>query len=504
MLLFFRFLFVMFLGIHFISAQSSTDFEMRLENSFIKLYENPDVAIQAAKEIRNTENHLAIKNILAKANFLKGNYVESVRVTFEKTDAKNADPALLQTFMIAREFYQLGFYNQTSFIISPLLSSKTASKNSDKNVFYAAVYQLEAKNFIALHQWKNAQKSLLLSSEYAKKSSDIISKENQLLSAVILSETKQDKEALFLTKSLLKSLENLPHASYIRSATYQLQGNLLFKQQQYNQAIQFLQLAITPIENISFEPLKKNIYGDLMKNYLAVNNNNQYDFYKKKYTESSKLLDENIKEARRQLIELNTNFGVEKNIRLAQKKKSQYVLTISISLLLICIAGIFYIKEIQKAKALAKQIKFLRSIVVLYNQKNAEIKEKDLSKKTLFIPKEKEKEILDNLNLFEESKKFLDNNMSLATLSAQLGTNTKYLSEIINKYKDRNFNSYINELRITYAIQLLSADKSYHQYKISYIAEICGFTSHSVFTKVFKSVTGFSPFEFIQNIKSST
>ena len=76
--------------------------------------------------------------------------------------------------------------------------------------------------------------------------------------------------------------------------------------------------------------------------------------------------------------------------------------------------------------------------------------------------------------------------------------------EIINKYKDKNFNTYINELRVKHVIQLLSDDRSYLQYKISYIAEVGGFTSHSAFTNIFKSVTGMSPNDYIQTLRQQS
>ena len=111
---------------------------------------------------------------------------------------------------------------------------------------------------------------------------------------------------------------------------------------------------------------------------------------------------------------------------------------------------------------------------------------------------------MESLQKFEDSKKYLDNKMSLPTLAGELNTNTKYLSEIINKYKDKNFNTYINELRVKHVIQLLSDDRSYLQYKISYIAEVGGFTSHSAFTNIFKSVTGMSPNDYIQTLRQQS
>lgn len=51
---------------------------------------------------------------------------------------------------------------------------------------------------------------------------------------------------------------------------------------------------------------------------------------------------------------------------------------------------------------------------------------------------EKEKEIINRLNAFETSEKFLKKNITLSFLSYQLDTNSKYLSQIINQYKSKN------------------------------------------------------------------
>ncbi|WP_449401179.1 helix-turn-helix domain-containing protein [Chryseobacterium wanjuense] len=93
--------------------------------------------------------------------------------------------------------------------------------------------------------------------------------------------------------------------------------------------------------------------------------------------------------------------------------------------------------------------------------------------------------------------------MSLSMLSAQMGVNTKYLSEVINNNKGKNFNGYINELRINHIAHLLKTDQTYLNYKVSYLAEYSGFSSHSAFTTIFKSVTGMSPNAYIQEISKS-
>lgn len=117
------------------------------------------------------------------------------------------------------------------------------------------------------------------------------------------------------------------------------------------------------------------------------------------------------------------------------------------------------------------------------------------------IPDKTEKELLLKLNLFELSGKYTKKNISLKTLSQQLETNPRYLSEVINKHKNTNFNTYINELRIDYIIKKLKEDSDYRKYKVSYLAEESGFSSHSLFTTVFKNKLGVAPIDYIQKLE---
>jgi AraC-like DNA-binding protein len=118
--------------------------------------------------------------------------------------------------------------------------------------------------------------------------------------------------------------------------------------------------------------------------------------------------------------------------------------------------------------------------------------------KNLSIPKETEALLLSRLEKFEAGTKYLSKDISLAQMAALFDTNTKYLSEVINKYKGRNVNLYINELRIKYIVEKLKTDPRYLNYKVSYLAEECGFSSHSSFSAIFKSITGITPNVFIQ------
>lgn len=122
--------------------------------------------------------------------------------------------------------------------------------------------------------------------------------------------------------------------------------------------------------------------------------------------------------------------------------------------------------------------------------------------KPLNINDETIKHILARLAKFEKSQKYLRQDMSLSGLASYLDTNTKYLSEILKQYKGKKFSDYINGLRIMHITEVLYKNPIYREYKISYLAESCGFASREVFAVVFKKETGISPSYFINNLRN--
>ena len=112
------------------------------------------------------------------------------------------------------------------------------------------------------------------------------------------------------------------------------------------------------------------------------------------------------------------------------------------------------------------------------------------------IPQNTERIILDKLETFEKSTLYTDKKLSLKTLSSAMSTNTKYLSYVINKHKERNFNNYINELRISYIIVKFIEEPEYLNYSATKLAEESGFVSRTAFVTKFKEITGNTPSEY--------
>lgn len=117
------------------------------------------------------------------------------------------------------------------------------------------------------------------------------------------------------------------------------------------------------------------------------------------------------------------------------------------------------------------------------------------------ITADTENRILKKLSSFENSEKFLKKDLTISHLAAQLSTNSKYLSEIIKNHRAQNFSNYINSLRINFIIHKLYNEPKYREYKISYLAEYCGYASPQVFVLAFRKINGVTPSYFVSSLK---
>lgn len=112
--------------------------------------------------------------------------------------------------------------------------------------------------------------------------------------------------------------------------------------------------------------------------------------------------------------------------------------------------------------------------------------------------------ILNGLETFENKEGFLNIGISQSALAEDLNTNTSYLSKVVNHYKGKNFNSYLNELRVNYAVSLLKNSSVHRRYTIKALAEELGFSNPRSFSDAFFSQTGIKPSYFIKQLEKET
>lgn len=109
-------------------------------------------------------------------------------------------------------------------------------------------------------------------------------------------------------------------------------------------------------------------------------------------------------------------------------------------------------------------------------------------------------QIMLQLEEYETTAFYLNPQITLAKVAVYLNRSPASLSEAINESKGVNFNTYVNSLRIAYICKQIYEDSKYRKYKISHLASVSGFLSHSTFTKVFKNLKGISPSEYIEMV----
>ncbi len=109
--------------------------------------------------------------------------------------------------------------------------------------------------------------------------------------------------------------------------------------------------------------------------------------------------------------------------------------------------------------------------------------------------------VLTQLEEFEAEFGFLDNQVSQKQLSEMFGTNSTYLSRIINAYKGKKFSTYINDLRLDYILHLLKTDWTYLKKDVKELSQITGFNSAENFSDNFQRKFKIKPSYFIKLMK---
>jgi AraC-like DNA-binding protein len=97
--------------------------------------------------------------------------------------------------------------------------------------------------------------------------------------------------------------------------------------------------------------------------------------------------------------------------------------------------------------------------------------------------------------LFNTEHMYLEPELTIRKLARKIGTNEKYLSNVINKVHNQNFSVFINNYRIENAKKLL-LDSNYENLTLEAIGSLSGFNSKSSFNSVFKKTTGLTPTEY--------
>jgi len=98
------------------------------------------------------------------------------------------------------------------------------------------------------------------------------------------------------------------------------------------------------------------------------------------------------------------------------------------------------------------------------------------------------------------SETWLNPDLTLAHLAADLGIPAYLLSQVINEQFNLNFFDFVNQYRVD-AFKQRIANPRYNSFSLLGIALDCGFNSKSAFNRIFKKATGVTPSEYKSSLK---
>lgn len=96
------------------------------------------------------------------------------------------------------------------------------------------------------------------------------------------------------------------------------------------------------------------------------------------------------------------------------------------------------------------------------------------------------------LNIIVIEKRYRNKDFSAKELAAELGTNTRYISAVINSRFNTNFSCLINEYRIKEALHRMT-DRRYCDMNIEEIGALVGFANRQSFYASFYRIMGETP-----------
>jgi len=493
-------------------AQSFPQNEELLEKATQLVHSNPDEALKIAEHLlkinSSTTEKASLNVLIAESYVVKGNYNNAITSVFEsgkyfKTidDTLQIKILLLKSALL-RDLY-LDSQSEKYWLDAERITQKLSSKNN--KAFEAAVVLNKVELYLERRRSHKAQdliqKNELLFKALSAENPDINQGYSIAKARIFSSLSELDSATIYFNRALQFSQSRKYPNVLEKAIVYNELGRLYFQKKEHQESIVLLLKALEEAKKINNMPLLKSINRQLAVNYLALNNKVNYQLYSNEFLRLNNTLEQAEQESVNNVFNL---ISQEQELYYEDEKSKHSVyfyVVLASSLLVILICIVFWFKVRWKKKRLKEIINYLEISRNIFTKTTPEIKEPN---KKISIPLETEQAILAKLKRFEASTKFTSNEMSLAVLAGQFDTNTKYLSEIINKHYQDNFNTYINKLRINYIIQKLKTDANYMHYKISYLAEKSGFSSHSSFATVFKSITGIAPVTFIELLKEET
>ena len=99
------------------------------------------------------------------------------------------------------------------------------------------------------------------------------------------------------------------------------------------------------------------------------------------------------------------------------------------------------------------------------------------------------------LEIIVMKKKYKDKDYSAKKLAEELGTNTRYISAVVNVRFHMNYTSFVNKFRIEEAMTILT-DKRYMDLNMEEVSDMVGFANRQSFYASFYKIMNMTPRDY--------
>jgi AraC-like DNA-binding protein len=247
-------------------------------------------------------------------------------------------------------------------------------------------------------------------------------------------------------------------------------------------------------------------YQYLISYYKETGNKEKQLQYLTTYIQINSVLQKNYKELNNLLkkeYDLPHSLRDKEALINSLKNKNNYFICGVAGLLVALLILFLYQQRMKKIYHLRFE-EIMKETEINKNKGVVTIEKNFLETKNVTISKEIIDQIIQKLKLFEKEKGYINSKISINSLADEFETNSKYLSKIVNEYKEKSFVTYINDLRIDYIILVLKEDKKMRKYNLQAIAIECGFNSAESFSTAFFKKTGIKPSFFIKELDKNS
>lgn len=353
-----------------------------------------------------------------------------------------------------------------------------------------AYYEIEYENFNFAYEAAKKAEEYFLKIQDEKNQNYFLATNEELLGRILIRQQKWDDALIHYNTAFEKISKVTQNNAMLSGFIYSGMGRIYLEKGNISASLENLSKAEKIVDQSDYLELKIEVYKTLADYYQYSKDYTNYSIYNEKYVESLKLSEKKKKESISSFVSSTKSQGqsliFNRNI----------FITISIVLLIGLILFFIWHKRIRKRD--------MKNFELIINEIKSEEEPKEKKKEYKKIMSDSvEIKILTDLDEFEKGTKYTDKQISLPILAGIINTNTKYLSYVLNTHKNKDFNSYINDLRIKYIIEKIKNNNTFRNYKLSVLAEECGFSSHSKFSAVFKSITGLSPSRFLEYLQQN-